>query len=49
MHEFVHEIRQEKTKEITDTGEEVNDKVINILARMQARDELRPITDQSSN
>ena len=46
MHEFVHEIRQEKTKEITDTGEEVNDKVINILARMQARDELRPITDQ---
>ncbi|SDD39938.1 HelD family protein [Sporomusa acidovorans] len=46
MRDFVHTIREEKAREISDRGEEINEKVIKALARIQARDELKPITDK---
>ncbi|SMC56380.1 HelD family protein [Sporomusa malonica] len=46
MRDLVHAIRQEKMEKLAASGEEVNEKVIKALARIQARDELRPITDQ---
>ncbi|HWR42436.1 HelD family protein [Sporomusa sp.] len=46
MSDLVQAVRKEKVNEITAAGEEVNEKVIRALARIQARDELKPITDQ---
>ncbi|MDF2570380.1 MAG: helD 1 [Sporomusa sp.] len=46
MSEVIQAIRKEKVHEITAAGAEVNEKVIRALARIQARDELRSITDQ---
>ncbi len=46
MSEVIQSIRQEKMDEIVNAGEEINDKVIRALARIQTRDELRAITDQ---
>ena len=45
MHDLIHEVRREKIAQITEAGEEVNEKVIRALARIQARSELKPITD----
>jgi DNA helicase-2/ATP-dependent DNA helicase PcrA len=41
-----HELRQEKEAEIIATSNEVNEKAIKALARMAARNELRPVSDQ---
>lgn len=46
MRDLVHAVRQDKIAKLVAAGEEVNEKVIKALARVQARDELRPITDQ---
>lgn len=46
MRKIVHTVRMEKEAELIKAGEEINEKVIKALARIQARDELKPITDQ---
>lgn len=46
LSEVVQRIRREKMAEIIIAGDEINEKVIKSLARMQTRDELRAITDQ---
>lgn len=44
MRPLVHRLREEKIKEITDAGEEVNEKTIKALARVAARKELTALT-----
>ncbi|QDR80722.1 HelD family protein [Sporomusa termitida] len=46
LSEVIQRIRQEKIEEIIIAGEEINEKVIKALARIQTRDELRATTDQ---
>lgn len=46
MRDLVHTIRQEKVDQITAAGEEINEKIIKALARIEAREELRPLTEQ---
>jgi len=45
MHDLIYDVRREKIAQLTEAGEEVNEKVIKALARLQARSELKPITD----
>ncbi|CQR71795.1 Helicase IV [Sporomusa ovata DSM 2662] len=45
MHDLIADVRREKLAQLTEAGEEVNEKVIKALARIQARSELKPITD----
>lgn len=45
MRPMVQKLRQEKAQEIAATGEEVNEKTIIMLARLAAREELRPVVD----
>ncbi len=45
MHDLIHDVRREKVAALIEAGEEINEKVIKALARIQARSELKPITD----
>lgn len=45
MRNLVYDVRREKIAQLTEAGEEVSEKVIKALARIQARSELKPITD----
>ena len=45
MRDLIYDIRREKVAQLTEAGEEVSEKMIRALARIQARSELKPITD----
>lgn len=46
MRPMVKALRQVKAEEIADTGDEVNEKTILMLARLAAREALRPVVDE---
>ena len=46
MRPFLHTVRKEKEAEIIDRNEEVDETVIKALARIAAREELRPFNDK---
>jgi DNA helicase-2/ATP-dependent DNA helicase PcrA len=49
MRPLVHKIRQEKEAEIVATAEEVNEKTIQVLARIAAKEELAPLVTKIEN